>query len=63
MRSSQVFSITGLPEGKVEKAKTPKGRPQYRADFLRALEKNVLVKRDGTGRIVQHQQTLAAPGT
>jgi adenine-specific DNA-methyltransferase len=28
MRSSQVFSITGLPEVKVEKAKTPKGEPQ-----------------------------------
>ncbi|MEO7987716.1 MAG: site-specific DNA-methyltransferase, partial [Gemmatimonadales bacterium] len=28
MRSSQVFSITGLPEVKVEKATTPKGDPQ-----------------------------------
>jgi len=28
MRSSQVFSVCGLPEVKVEKAKTPKGEPQ-----------------------------------
>jgi adenine-specific DNA-methyltransferase len=28
MRSSQVFSVTGLPDVKVEKAKTPKGEPQ-----------------------------------
>lgn len=35
MRSSQVFSITGLPEVKVEKAKTPKGDPQrYQVSLL-----------------------------
>jgi adenine-specific DNA-methyltransferase len=28
MRSSQVFSVTGLPEIKLEKVKTPKGEPE-----------------------------------
>jgi len=35
MRSSQVFSVCGLPEVKVEKAKTPKGEPQqYQVSLL-----------------------------
>lgn len=35
MRSSQVFSVCGLPEVKVEKSKTPKGEPQqYQVTLL-----------------------------
>jgi hypothetical protein len=33
----------------------------WRPRVIRALEKNVLVKRNGEWRIVQHQQTLLAP--
>lgn len=34
----------------------------WQPGMTRALEKNVLVKRGGEWRIVQHQQTLVAPG-
>jgi SnoaL-like protein len=34
----------------------------WQPGIVRALEKNVLVKRGGEWRIVQHQQTLVAPG-
>jgi uncharacterized protein (TIGR02246 family) len=39
----------------------PPGIVPWRPGVIRALEKNVLVKRDGEWRIVQHQQTLLAP--
>jgi uncharacterized protein (TIGR02246 family) len=39
----------------------PPGIVPWRPRVLRALEKNVLVKRRGEWRIVQHQQTLLAP--
>ena len=34
----------------------------WQPNTVRALEKNILVKRGGEWRIVQHQQTLVAPG-
>ena len=34
----------------------------WQPNTARALEKNILVKRGGEWRIVQHQQTLVAPG-
>ncbi len=34
MRSSQVFSVCGLPEVKVERAATPKGEPQFQVTLL-----------------------------
>ena len=39
------------------------GQVPWQPGIIRALEKNVLVKRSGEWRIVQHQQTIAAPGT
>lgn len=39
----------------------PPGVAPWRRGVIRALEKNVLVKRRGEWRIVQHQQTLLAP--
>lgn len=39
----------------------PPGVVPWRPGVIRALEKNVLVKRRGEWRIVQHQQTLLAP--
>jgi uncharacterized protein (TIGR02246 family) len=39
----------------------PPGIVPWRPRVLRALEKNVVVKRGGQWRIVQHQQTLVAP--
>jgi uncharacterized protein (TIGR02246 family) len=41
----------------------PPGLVPWQPGVLRALEKNILLKRDGEWRIVQHQQLLAAPGT
>ncbi len=41
----------------------PPGIVPWRPGVLRSLEKNILVKRGGEWRIVQHQQTQAAPGT
>ena len=41
----------------------PPGIVPWQPGVLRALEKNILLKRDGEWRIVQHQQLLAAPGT
>jgi hypothetical protein len=35
----------------------------WQPGILRALEKNILVKRDGEWRIVKHQQTSVAPAT
>jgi uncharacterized protein (TIGR02246 family) len=40
----------------------PPGIVPWQPGILRALEKNILIKRDGEWRIVRHQQTLAAPG-
>jgi uncharacterized protein (TIGR02246 family) len=40
----------------------PSGIVPWQPGILRALEKNILIKRDGEWRIVRHQQTLAAPG-
>lgn len=39
----------------------PPGVVPWRPGVIRALEKNVLVKRGDTWHIVQHQQTLLAP--
>ncbi|MGH7580174.1 MAG: YybH family protein [Gemmatimonadales bacterium] len=39
----------------------PPGIVPWRPGVIRALEKNVLVKRGDTWHIVQHQQTLLAP--
>ena len=44
-------------------AAPPPGTQPWQPGILRALEKNILVKRGGEWRIVQHQQTIAAPGT
>ncbi len=35
---------------------------QWQPGVVRVLEKNVLLKRDGTWRIIRHQQTSVAPG-
>jgi uncharacterized protein (TIGR02246 family) len=40
----------------------PPGIVPWQPGILRALEKNILVKRGGEWRIVRHQQTLVAPG-
>ena len=40
----------------------PPGIVPWQPGILRALEKNILIKRDGEWRIVRHQQVLAAPG-
>jgi hypothetical protein len=34
----------------------------WQPGIVRALEKNILIKRGGEWRIVQHQQVLVAPG-
>ena len=39
------------------------GQVPWQPGIVRALEKNVLIKRGGEWQIVQHQQTIAAPGT
>lgn len=39
----------------------PAGIVPWRPRVVRALEKNVLVKKNGEWRIVQHQQTVLAP--
>ncbi len=44
-------------------ASPPPGVVPWQPGIIRALEKNILVKRAGEWRIVRHQQTLAAPGT
>jgi hypothetical protein len=41
----------------------PPGIVPWQPGILRALEKNLLIKRGGEWRIVQHQQTLVAPGS
>jgi hypothetical protein len=43
-------------------AAPPPGVMPWEPGTLRALEKNILVKRDGEWRIVKHQQTFVAPG-
>jgi hypothetical protein len=43
-------------------ASLPPGVVPWQPGVVRALEKNVLVKRAGTWEIVQHQQTSVAPG-
>lgn len=40
----------------------PTGIVPWQQGIVRALEKNILVKREGAWRIVKHQQTAAAPG-
>lgn len=40
----------------------PPGVVPWQPGTLRALEKNILIKRGGEWRIVHHQQTLVAPG-
>jgi uncharacterized protein (TIGR02246 family) len=40
----------------------PPGINPWKPDTIRALEKNILVKRGGEWRIVKHQQTAVAPG-
>jgi uncharacterized protein (TIGR02246 family) len=47
--------VTGFTE-------LPPGIVPWQPGTLRALEKNILVKRAGAWRITQHQQTLVAPG-
>jgi hypothetical protein len=39
----------------------PPGIVPWRPRVIRALEKNIVMKRGGEWRIVQHQQTLVAP--
>jgi hypothetical protein len=39
----------------------PPGLVPWRPDTLRALEKNILIKRGGEWRIVKHQQTFVNP--
>lgn len=41
----------------------PPGAVPWQPGTLRALEKNILVKRAGEWRIVKHQQTFVAPGS
>ena len=41
----------------------PPGIVPWQPGILRVLEKNVLMKRAGEWRIVQHQQTVVAPGS
>jgi uncharacterized protein (TIGR02246 family) len=40
----------------------PPGIVPWQPGIVRALEKNILIKRDGEWRIVRHQQTSVAPG-
>jgi uncharacterized protein (TIGR02246 family) len=40
----------------------PPGIVPWQPGILRALEKNILIKRGGEWRIARHQQTLVAPG-
>ncbi len=40
----------------------PPGVAPWQPGIIRALEKNILVKREGEWRIVKHQQTIVAPG-
>ena len=43
-------------------AAPPPGVVPWQPGTLRALEKNILVKRAGEWRILRHQQTFVAPG-
>ena len=68
-RQSQIRALTFLTgtiavldiDTRVSGALPPFVTP-WQPNTVRALEKNVLVKRGGEWRIVQHQQTLVAPG-
>lgn len=68
-RRSQIRAITFLTgtvavldiDARVSGALPPFVTP-WQPGILRALEKNVLLKRAGEWSIVQHQQTLVAPG-
>jgi len=41
----------------------PPGLVPWQPGILRALEKNIVIKRGGEWRIVKHQQTFVAPGS
>ena len=43
-------------------AALPPGIVPWQPGIVRALEKNILMKREGEWRIVRHQQTAVAPG-
>jgi len=68
-RTSQIRALTFLTgtiavldiDTRVSGALPPFVTP-WQPNTLRALEKNILVKRGGEWRIVQHQQTAVAPG-
>ena len=42
-------------------AAPPPGIVPWQPGTLRALEKNILLKRDGEWRVIRHQQTAVAP--
>ncbi|HEX6050677.1 MAG TPA: hypothetical protein VFZ21_15465 [Gemmatimonadaceae bacterium] len=68
-RQSQIRALTFLTgtiavldiDTRVSGALPPFVTP-WQPNTVRALEKNILVKRGGEWRIVQHQQTMVAPG-
>jgi hypothetical protein len=68
-RHSQIRALTFLTgtvavldiDARVTGALPPFVTP-WQPGIIRALEKNVLLKRGGEWRIVQHQQTIVAPG-
>ena len=68
-RQSQIRALTFLPgtiavldiDTRVSGALPPFVTP-WQPNTVRALEKNILVKRGGEWTIVQHQQVLVAPG-